>query len=151
MGVEIERKFLVTGEGWQADAEPGMPIRQAYLSSGPAASVRVRIVGESAARLTVKSAGAALSRCEFEYDVPVADAAAMLALRQGAVIVKTRYRIAAGEGRAWEIDVFGGVHAGLVIAEIELGAEDEAFARPDWLGAEVTSDPAYSNAALALA
>lgn len=150
MGLEIERKFLVTGEGWQADAGPGKSIRQAYLSAGGAASVRVRIIGESKAKLTVKSAEVALSRTEFEYDVPVADAAVMLALRQGAVIVKTRHRVPAGEGRAWEVDVFGGVHAGLVIAEIELGAEDERFDKPDWLGAEVTGDPAYSNAALAL-
>jgi len=154
MGIEIERKFLVAGNDWQAGADEGRSIRQAYLANGGAASVRIRVLGDrggKSARLTIKSRGGGLSRAEFEYPVPVADALELMALRSGNVIEKTRYRVPAGPDRVWEVDVFAGVHAGLVLAEIELGAEDELFERPDWLGEEVTGDPRYANAALARA
>lgn len=149
---EIERKFLVTGEGWRDALRvsgPGRSLVQAYLTAGDKASVRIRIVGGREAFLTVKSAGATLTRAEFEYPVPVTDAQAMLPLCRGKVIEKTRHRLPAGGGLTWEIDVFAGAHAGLVIAEIELPTPDTPFARPDWLGEEVTGDPAYGNAALA--
>lgn len=153
MGIEIERKFLVAGDGWRPQVVSSKRIRQAYLSTGGAAAVRVRIVDERRARLTIKSSGKsgspALSRAEFEYSVPVEDALAMLDLRAGQIVEKTRHLVPAGNGRTWEVDVFGGAHEGLVIAEIELEAPDEPVALPDWVGREVTGDPRYGNVALA--
>jgi len=153
MAVEIERKFLVAGDAWRAEVSGARKIRQAYLSKNGKASVRVRVVNESSARLTVKAApdgkGPALSRAEFEYAIPVEEALAMLELRSGRIVEKTRHLVPAQNGRTWEVDVFGGAHEGLVIAEIELGTADERIELPEWLGREVTGDPAYSNAVLA--
>lgn len=153
MAVEIERKFLVTGDAWRAEVSGARQIRQAYLSKSGKASVRVRVVDESSARLTVKAApdgkGPALSRAEFEYPIPVEEALEMLELRSGRIVEKTRHLVPAENGRTWEVDVFEGAHTGLVLAEIELGAADEQVVLPAWLGREVTGDPAYSNAALA--
>lgn len=153
MAIEIERKFLVEGDAWRAQATGALRIRQAYLSKDSAASVRVRLVDERDARLTVKAAtgldGPALSRAEFEYPVPVEDALAMLDLRIGRVIEKTRYLVPAPNGRTWEVDRFEGALEGLVLAEIELGSAAEKIVLPDWIGREVTGDPQYGNAALA--
>ncbi|WP_156841861.1 CYTH domain-containing protein [Novosphingobium aquimarinum] len=149
MGQEIERKFLVRGTGWRALADAGRSIRQAYLARGTA-EIRVRILDDREARLTVKSGKPGLERQEFEYAIPLADAEAMLALRTGDVIAKRRHRLPAGNGLTWEIDVFGEAQHGFVLAEIELTDKHAAFAKPDWLGDEVTGDPRYSNAALAL-
>lgn len=152
MAVEIERKFLVTDEGWRAAADSGQRLCQGYLTdvisdSGLKASVRLRIGGEQA-WLNIKSAELGTRRLEFEYPVPLADAQAMLdALRLGSAIDKTRYHVAHA-GHTWEIDVFHGDNNGLVVAEIELASEDEDFARPPWLGEEVSDDPAYYNVAL---
>ena len=99
------------------------------------------------ATLTVKSAVAGTTRDEYEYDIPVADADAMFALRDGALIAKTRHEVRIGAD-LWEVDVFAGDNAGLVVAEIELTRPDASFGRPDWLGAEVTEDPRYYNSAL---
>ena len=149
MGIEIERKFLVTGEGWKADVTSAARLRQAYLANTPAMSVRVRIKDGSAARLTIKSAGAGARRSEFEYEIPVADAEEMLALRIGIVIEKTRH-IVPYAGNRWEVDVFEGELAGLVVAEIEHEREGQAIDLPDWLGDEVTLDKRYYNADLAV-
>lgn len=153
MGVEIERKFLVEGDAWRAGVTATRRIRQAYLSNGGAASVRIRLVDEQKARLTIKSKDKsgepALSRAEFEYPVPFEDALAMLDLRKGRIIDKIRHLIPAGNGRTWEVDVFGGAHEGLVLAEIELESADEEIALPDWIDREVTGDPRYGNVALA--
>lgn len=148
MGLEIERKFLVDDESWRAAADQGRHIRQAYLALTDRASVRVRILGNAQAVFTVKSAAGGRARDEFEYDIPVADAEAMLGLRQGQVVEKIRYRVRLGP-HVWEIDVFGGENEGLVLAEIELAREDEAFDPPAWLGREVTEDVRYTNAMLA--
>jgi len=148
MGREIERKFLVTDGSWRDDAGEGRRIRQAYLALTDRASVRVRILGDTEAVLTVKSAATGAARDEYEYPIPVADAQAMLALRQGHLIEKTRYRIPRGR-HVWEIDVFSGDNEGLTMAEIELSGEEEAFERPAWVGPEVTRDMRYTNAALA--
>lgn len=154
MGFEIERKFLVQGDAWRDLITGSRHIRQAYLSTRTEASVRVRIIDEQRARLTIKGAsrteGKALSRAEFEYPVPIEDALAMLDLRVGQIIEKTRYHVPAGNGRMWEVDEFSGDLAGLVLAEIELADAEEVIAQPDWLGREVTSDPAYGNMTLAL-
>lgn len=147
MATEIERKFLVTGDGWRSAVTSHVDIRQAYLAVTDANTVRVRIYG-GMAFLTIKSAGAGLSRQEFEFPIPVADAEALLALRRGRVIEKRRHVVPAG-ALQWEIDVFAGDFAGLVIAEIELPHETADIARPGWLGAEVTGDARYGNAQLA--
>lgn len=151
MATEIERKFLVCGDQWRSAVTASRSIRQAYLARAQHANVRVRIIDESEARLTIKSARGEIAREEYEYPLPLDDARAMLALREGGLIEKVRHLLLAGGGRTWEVDVFAGAHAGLVLAEIELEHADEAFARPDWLGREVTGERCYGNAALALA
>lgn len=145
MGVEIERKFLVTGNGWQA--HPGIEFRQGYLNEG-VPTVRVRTMGERAA-LTIKGPTVGISRAEFEYEIPREDALAMLDdMCTGTLIEKVRRRIEFG-GRTWEVDEFLGANAGLVVAEVELDSEDAEVDLPDWVGEEVSSDPRYFNSALA--
>jgi adenylate cyclase len=146
MGREIERKFLVTSDAWRAGA-PGTPIRQGYLSLDPERTVRVRLAGEKAF-LTVKGLTRGATRDEFEYPIPAADAAAMLDGLCLAVIEKTRHRVDFG-GTLWDVDVFAGASAGLVLAEIELESEGSTIRRPGWLGQEVTDDPRYYNSNLA--
>lgn len=149
MATERERKFLVTGEGWRADVVRERSIRQGYLASTERAAIRIRISDGARATLTIKSARAGMERDEFEYEVPLADGEAMFALCIGRTIEKRRHVVPTG-ALAWEIDVFEGDHAGLVLAEIELPAADTAFDRPDWLGREVTGDRRYYNASMAL-
>ena len=153
MGIEIERKFLVVGDAWRAQASRRQRMAQGYLndaaslqSGAQKASVRVRIAGEQAA-LNLKSRELGASRQEFEYAIPLADAEALLALCVGGTIDKTRHYVTVG-AHLWEVDEFHGENAGLVVAEIELGAVDEAFERPAWLGAEVTEHARYYNLAL---
>lgn len=151
MGVEIERKFLVDAAKVPPEARAGgSRFAQGYLSREP--TVRVRLAereGEAArAWLTVKGPGS-LTRAEFEYEIPEADARAMLALC-GAVLSKTRHRVTVG-AHVWDLDEFHAPFPDLWLAEVELSHPDEPFTRPAWLGAEVTDDPQYSNAAIALA
>lgn len=152
MPVEIERKFLVTGDGWRAAAiGPAVPIRQGYLvdGGGTGMTVRVRRLGEDAF-LTLKSPGL-LARAEFEYKIPLAEAEAMLGGHcVGPLIDKTRTRVR-HDGLVWEVDVFAGPLAGLVMAEVELDAADQHVALPSWVGAEVTRDKRFQNAALSRA
>lgn len=153
MGIEIERKFLVAGEGWRAAVRgAGTEMRQGYLAAGGPGlpSVRIRLMGERAV-LTVKGPGGKV-RAEFEYPVPAADAAAMLALSPLAELAKTRFEVM-HEGHLWTVDEFHAPAAlrGLVLAEVELDSEEVDPPLPPWLGAEVTDDPRYSNAALAAA
>jgi adenylate cyclase len=145
VAIEIERKFLVLDMRWQT--EPGVPYRQGYLNRDKARTVRVRIAGEGAF-LTIKGVSVGATRTEFEYPIPAADAQALLALCEGPLIEKTRYRVL-HEGTLWEVDVFAGDNAGLVVAEVELTSEDQPFARPAWLGVEVTHDARYFNSNLA--
>ncbi len=145
MGTEIERKFLVVDDAWREGA-PAMPIRQGYLMTG-ALTVRVRTMGERAV-LTLKKPLRGIARHEFEYEIPAADAEFMLnELCEGHVVEKTRYEVEFG-GMAWVVDVFEGENAGLVVAEIELSAEEQVFERPPWLGAEVSEDARYLNSNL---
>lgn len=147
MAVEIERKFLVTDDGWRTAADGGRVIRQGYLANTATVSVRVRQAGE-AAWITVKGATSGASRAEFEYAIPAADAAAMLTtLCADSLIDKTRYRVP-WQGHIWEVDVFAGDNEGLVVAELELESEHERFEVPPWVGREVTDDPRYFNASL---
>ena len=147
MSVEIERKFLVADTGFLAGLE-GERLTQGYIASTERATVRVRI-GGSRAWLTLKGRSEGISRREFEYQVPLAHAQICIAeLCTGPVIDKTRYRVA-HNSHVWEVDVFHGDNAGLVLAEIELAREDECFECPPWLGREVSGDPRYYNANLA--
>jgi adenylate cyclase len=149
MALEIERKFLVDARRLPIQEGGGTPYVQGYLSKGPA-SVRIRIAGPKAF-LTVKGPASGISRPEFEYPIPVADAQAMLErLCLKPLIDKTRHRIPHG-GHTWEVDVFHGANDGLVVAEIELGSEAEAFVLPPWVTTEVTDDPRYLNANLGAA
>ena len=149
MGLEIERKFLVRGEGWR-DGARGRRCRQGYLCMGPPVAVRVRVMGEDA-WINVKQSTTALTRVEFEYSIPLTDAEEMLAACcEGHPIDKTRHEIEF-EGMRWEIDEFHGENAGLVVAELELEREDQPFARPPWLGEEVSGDARYLNTHLARA
>lgn len=146
MSREIERKFLVTGAGWKPPA-PGVLFRQGYLSTEKTRTVRVRLEGDRGV-LTVKGLTRDVTRLEFEYAIPAADAARMLDdLCQRPLIEKTRYRIAAGR-HTWEVDEFHGENDGLIVAEIELATADETFDRPSWIGSEVSDDPRYFNANL---
>ncbi len=148
MAVEIERKFLVHGDGWRAQATSSERLRQGYLANTARASVRVRLAGPQAF-LSVKSMTPGRSRLEFEYAVPVEDAAQLLdGLCEGPQVDKVRHLVPVG-AHQWEVDEFLGDNAGLVVAEIELDAPDEAFVRPDWLGAEVTDAARYYNFNLA--
>ncbi len=146
MAREIERKFLVTGAGWRQAASGLREISQFYLARTDRATVRVRILDGARARMTVKGNAAGASRAEYEWDIPLADARAMEAMRSGRTIRKTRHMVGAGE-LTWEIDEF---EDGLVLAEIELPSEAARFDRPGWIGREVTGDPRYYNAAMAL-
>ena len=146
MGVEIERKFLLKGEDWRALGEP-LLLRQGYLSSNPARVVRVRVEGDQA-YMTVKSKSVGATRGEWEYPIPLSDANELLALCEPPLVEKFRRKIAFA-GNVWEVDEFLGANAGLVVAEIELGSENQPFERPDWIGAEVTHDARYFNSALA--
>lgn len=145
MAVEIERKFRVTGDAWRNDS--GVLYRQGYLNRDKVRTVRIRIAG-GAAFLTIKGKSTGATRAEFEYPVPMDDAQALLALCDGPLIEKTRY-IVLHAGHRWEVDEFAGDNTGLVVAELELSAEDEAFERPAWLGEEVTHDARYFNSNLA--
>lgn len=154
MGIEIERKFLVTGEGWREAAARSVRMAQGYINDMAAlregrqnASVRVRIAGDQAF-LNLKSRELGHTRQEFDYPVPVADAEALLALCVGGRIDKVRHYVEHA-GHTWEVDEFAGDNAGLVVAELELASADEAFVRPAWLGREVTDELRYYNLALA--
>ncbi len=147
MPVEIERKFRVTGNGWQRLVVKTRQIRQAYLTKNDRISIRVRIDASESATLTIKTAEPGIERHEYEYPIPVSDAEELLGKREGAVITKIRH-IVPIQGLAWEVDVFDGDNTGLVIAEVELGHASQEFARPEWLGEEVTGDRRFYNADL---
>jgi len=144
MAIEIERKFLVVGDAWR-DA-PAVFYSQGYLNRDKARTVRVRIAGDEAF-LTIKGTSVGARRAEFEYPIPVWDARELLAMCEQPLIEKNRRKIL-HEGFVWEVDEFLGENLGLVVAEIELPAEDAAFARPDWVGEEVTEDVRYFNSNL---
>lgn len=147
MAREIERKFLLTHDGWRREIAQSVEMRQGYMSSAAEVSVRVRIAGDEAF-LNFKGATLGVSRHEFEYAIPRADAEEMLALFCGGrVLTKVRHHVPRG-AHCWEIDEFEGANAGLVVAEIELEHEDDDFERPDWLGEEVSHDARYYNVCL---
>jgi len=145
---EIERKFLVRGDGWRLGAQ-GVPCRQGYLVATPRCTVRVRVIGVRA-YLTVKGPTVGVERPELEYPIPMDDATLLLAgeCLDGAVVEKTRYLLRHA-GADWEVDEYHGANRGLIVAEIELPAEDTPIALPAWVGEEVSYDSRYFNASLA--
>lgn len=149
MGIEIERKFLVTDDSWKQSVSARYDIVQAFLSKDPERTVRVRIKGEESF-ITIKGkppADKPLDTPEFEYAIPVSEARALLTLCLPGTIDKTRH-IVNHEGNKWEVDVFHGANEGLVMAELELRSADETFDKPEWLGQEVTADHRYKNTCL---
>jgi CYTH domain-containing protein len=144
MGVEIERKFLVKGSDWKTSA--GTVMGQGYLNRDKNRTVRVRIAGDQAF-LTIKGPSVGARRLEFEYAIPTPDALELLQLCEGTPVSKTRHVVSHGDMK-WEIDEFHGANEGLVVAEIELDAEDQEFALPGWIDREVTDDPKYFNSNL---
>ena len=147
MPTEIERKFLISNDSWRDSVSKQSYYRQGYLANSRKASVRIRVTNDTA-HLNIKGMTLGVSRKEFEYEVPLAEALDMLDnLCAGPLIEKTRYFVEHG-GHTWEIDVFEGDNAGLVVAEIELGAEDEAFELPPWVGEEVSHEERYYNVCL---
>jgi len=148
MAVESERKFLVIGDAWKTGAA-GVAYRQGYLSTVKERTVRIRTVGDRGF-LTVKGLTSGISRLEFEYQIPAADAGRMLdELCERPLIAKTRYRVPFG-GLVWEIDEFHAENEGLVVAEVELSGSGQRFDRPAWVGTEVSGDPRYFNSNLIL-
>ncbi len=148
MATEIERKFLLKDDSWKAQADEGIYFRQGYFAQPEKASIRVRL-SANRAYLNIKSAELGITRLEYEYEIPVADAAEMLdRLCETPQIEKTRYHVNYAD-HVWEVDVFMGDNSGLVVAEIELSAENEEFERPPWLAEEVSDDHRYYNVCLA--
>ena len=148
MALEIERKFLICSDEWRTQVTHRELLRQGYLSSGSQCSIRARVAGEQA-WLNLKARRSGMTRLEFEYPIPVADANEILdELAQGPILEKYRHLIPAGE-YVWEVDEFLGANAGLIVAEIELPSENAQFGRPSWLGQEVTEDERYYNFNLA--
>lgn len=147
--MEIERKFLVDAARWEQLEKP-QPVRivQGYLSDDENCTVRVRIKGEKGF-ITVKGKTQGISRSEYEYEIPFQDAVKMVEEFCGRKIDKLRFEILY-KGHLWEVDVFRGKLAPLIIAEIELTSEDEAFELPEWVGQEVSHDPQYFNSKLVL-
>ncbi|NMF83814.1 CYTH domain-containing protein [Nodosilinea sp. P-1105] len=147
MGQEIERKFLVVSDRWRQGAT-GVLMRQGYIPTADARTVRVRQVGDRA-YLTLKGPAVGLVRAEFEYPIPVEDAQIILeTLCQPPLIQKYRYRIPL-ENVVWEVDEFLGDNQGLILAEVELQTPDQPVPRPSWIGQEVSGDPRYFNSNLA--
>ncbi|MGE4421480.1 MAG: CYTH domain-containing protein [Pseudodesulfovibrio sp.] len=146
MAKEIERKFLLVGDDWRALAK-GTHYRQGYLNSAKERTVRVRTIDDKGF-LTIKGITTGATRVEYEYEIPHAECTEMLDnLAEKPIIEKARYKIEFG-GFIWEVDEFFGVNQGLVVAEIELKSEDQAFEKPVWVGEEVTGDPRYFNSNL---
>ena len=147
MAIEIERKFLLASDRWRAAVTHSVEIVQGYIAESDTSSVRVRIAGENGS-LNIKGPTLGITRKEYEYDLPLADAREILAEFCAArVITKMRHH-AEHKGHIWEIDEFAGRNAGLIVAEIELSSENEVFDRPGWLGDEVSGDPRYYNVCL---
>lgn len=151
MAQEIERKFLVKDESFLPLVEYKKHLKQGYLTSKNAEGMTFRVrIADDEAFLTVKGRNNGMTRAEFEYPIPLADAEEMLAsFCSDRMIDKVRYYLHY-EGFLWEIDVFEGRHKGLIVAEIELSDEDTVFAIPPFVGKEVTDDFAYSNFALSM-
>lgn len=149
MGYEIERKFLVRGE-FKSKSFKNFKIKQGYLALSGANVVRVRVKGD-AGFITVKTAvkEGTITRNEWEYEIPIAEAEEMLLLCEDALLDKTRYLVEHGN-HVFEVDEFHGENDGLLLAEVELESEDEEYQKPEWLGEEVTGNVRYYNSFLSI-
>jgi adenylate cyclase len=147
MPTETERKFLLSSDAWRAAITSSTRIRQGFLPSTGAVFVRIRTIGDHAT-LTIKAPKRGLTRLEYEYPIPLPDAAELLTLCDPPLIDKTRHLVPHAH-HTWEIDEFHAANAGLIIAELELRSESEPFDRPPWLGQEVSHEPRYLNVNLA--
>ena len=144
---EIERKFLVAGD-FRGEVSGASHIVQGYLSSARGRTVRVRL-RDDRGWITVKGPAQGLTRIEWEKEIPAEEARLLLSLCEPGIIDKTRHLVPSADGKhTWEVDEFHGDNAGLLVAEIELASEDDAFPRPAWLGEEVTGDRRYYNSSL---
>ncbi len=144
MALEIEHKFLVLDDSWKKMVTESFEYKQGYLSSDNRRSIRVR-TSNTKAWINIKSATIGTQRHEYEYEIPLQDGIEiLLTLCQKPLIEKTRYLIPYQE-HVWELDVFTGDNEGLIVAEIELSRKGEGFAKPDWVGQEVSSDLRYYN------
>lgn len=148
MPIEIERKFLVEGNSWKRDVATSWHLRQAYLMSNESLSVRVRIIDSDSATMAVKVPDVGISRFEFEQDIPLTEAQALIRTAENAGVEKTRYDVD-HDGHRWTIDCYHGDNDGLVVAELELDEEIEQFSAPPWLGREITGVDRYRNSILA--
>ena len=149
MAIEIEHKFLVRGK--LADViipVKSLNITQAYLSTDPEKTIRVRIIGGESL-MTVKGKASGASRVEIEFPIPLDKALQLLENFGEHVVEKTRHYVEFA-GKTWEVDEFKGLNKGLIISEIELSDENESYSLPDWAGENVTLDPKYANSNLAL-
>ncbi|MFM2285993.1 MAG: hypothetical protein RLZZ543_1490 [Bacteroidota bacterium] len=148
MAIEIENKYLVNTFLWNSKlASKSYVIRQAYMHSDPSKTIRVRTKGLKGF-ITVKGKNTGAARAEFEYEIPLSDAIEMIHTFCSNVIEKTRYEVEFA-GKCWEVDVFEGDNEGLIIAEIELNSETEAYELPLWVKENVTADMRYANSNLA--
>lgn len=144
MGQEIERKFLVASDEWRRNVRASRRIVQGYLTRDPERAVRVRMAGDEAF-VTIKGRTHGISRVEFEYPIPAADARHLLdELCLKPLVAKTRHEVEHA-GMVWEVDEFESPRAGLTLAELELDEADQSYERPGWLGREVSGDPHYFN------
>jgi adenylate cyclase len=145
--LEIERRFLVRGDGWRREALTREHLRQGYLAADEQKVIRVRVAPEKGF-LTIKQGAGGFARREFEYEIPRSEACLMVEeMSRGYLVEKIRHRIGHA-GKVWEVDEFLGSNQGLVVAEIELERADESFEPPPWLGREITGEGRFSNAAL---
>ncbi|ADY28982.1 MULTISPECIES: CYTH domain-containing protein [Cellulophaga] len=146
--VEIERKFLVKSDAFKAESIAEKRIVQGFLNTDPERTVRVRIKGDDGF-LTIKgkSNSTGTSRFEWEKQIPINEAEALLKLCEEGVIDKIRYNVTVAN-HLYEVDEFFSDNQGLIVAEVELKDEDEEFVKPNWLGEEVTGDIKYYNSQL---
>lgn len=144
MPVEIERKFLVTSDDWKSASTKRLKIRDGLVARSNGRKVRIRVM-DGRGTVAVKGKEYGISRAEFEYSIPLADAEEMLrTMCDNAVLEKTRYLVP-HDGLMWEVDVYDGILKGVVLAEIELKTEDQEIVLPEWIGAEVTKDPDFKK------
>ncbi len=148
MAKEIERKFLVKDDGWRRAAVSASGFVQAYVATQEDRSLRVRLIDDRRATLTIKIGRQLISRDEFEYEIPVDDARELIGSALGIVLEKTRHEVE-HEGFVWEVDVYAGAYRGLVVAEVEMEHEDQKPPLPAWVGREVTGDRRFSNLVMA--
>ena len=148
MALEIERKFLVIGDAWKNHVTDQFQLKQGYLQSTPERTVRIR-TAEKKAFLTIKGKTTGISRVEYEYAIPFKEGLELLKLSENEPIEKIRH-IVVHHGITWEVDVFEGLNAGLILAEVELQTEHQEISLPEWVGKEVSQDARYYNAALSI-